>query len=181
MTDVLYFTDSDEANALLVSEPMALLIGFALDQQVTVQKAFSGPLAIRERVGTLDAGALAAMDLEPVFRERPAVHRFPASMARKVHALVAHVAEHYDGDAGRIWREASSPAELDARLRALPGYGDMKVASLAAVLARRFGVEVAEPLIPAHPTLGDVDSPEALASYQAGKRAQKAALRASRA
>jgi uncharacterized HhH-GPD family protein len=181
MNDVLHFTDSDEANALLVTEPMALLIGFALDQQVTVQKAFSGPLAIRERVGTLDAGALAAMDLEPVFRERPAIHRFPASMARKIHALVAHVAERYDGDAGRIWREASSPAELDARLRALPGFGDMKVASLAAVLARRFGVEVAEPLIPAHPTLGDVDSPEALASYQAGKRAQKAAMRAAAA
>jgi len=181
MTDVLHFTDSDEANALLVREPMALLIGFALDQQVTVQKAFSGPLAIRERVGTLDAGALAAMDLEPVFRERPAIHRFPGSMARKVHALVAHVAERYDGDAGRIWRDAGSAQELDERLRALPGYGDMKVASLAAVLARRFGVAVAEPLIPSHPTLGDVDSPDALAAYQAGKRAQKAAMRAAAA
>ena len=181
MTDVLHFTDSDEANALLVREPMALLIGFALAQQVTVQKAFSGPLALRERVGTLDAGALAAMDLEPVFRERPAIHRFPGSMARKVHALVAHVAERYDGDAGRIWRDAGSAQELDERLRALPGYGDMKVASLAAVLARRFGVAVAEPLIPSHPTLGDVDSPDALAAYQAGKRAQKAAMRAAAA
>jgi uncharacterized HhH-GPD family protein len=181
MTDVLHFTDSDEANALLVREPMALLIGFALDQQVTVQKAFSGPLAIQERVGTLDPAALAAMDLEPVFRERPAIHRFPGSMAKKVHALAAHVAERYDGDAGRVWGDASSPDELDERLRALPGYGDMKVASLAAVLARRFGVRVAEPLVPSHPTLGDVDSPEALAAYQAGKRAHKAAMRASRA
>jgi uncharacterized HhH-GPD family protein len=181
MTDVLHFTDSDEANALLAREPMALLIGFALDQQVTVQKAFSGPLAIQERVGTLDPGALAAMDLEPVFRERPAVHRFPGSMAKKIHALAAHVAERYGGDAGRVWRDAASAAELDERLRALPGFGDMKVASLAAVLARRFGVSVAEPLVPAHPTLGDVDSPEALASYQAGKRAHKAALRAQRA
>jgi uncharacterized HhH-GPD family protein len=180
MTDVLHFTDSDEANALLVREPMALLIGFALDQQVTVQKAFSGPLAIQERVGTLDPAALAAMDLEPVFRERPAIHRFPGSMAKKVHALAAHVAETYDGDAGRVWGDAASSAELDARLRALPGYGDMKVGSLAAVLARRFGVAVAEPLVPGHPTLGDVDSPEALASYQAGKRAHKAALRAQR-
>jgi uncharacterized HhH-GPD family protein len=180
MTDALHFTDSDEANALLVREPMALLIGFALDQQVTVQKAFSGPLAIQERVGTLDPAALAAMDLEPVFRERPAVHRFPGSMAKKVHALAAHVAERYDGDAGRVWGDAASAEELDARLRALPGYGDMKVASLAAVLARRFGVAVAEPLVPAHPTLGDVDSPEALASYQAGKRAHKAAMRAER-
>jgi uncharacterized HhH-GPD family protein len=180
MTDVLHFTDSDEANALLVREPMALLIGFALDQQVTVQKAFSGPLAIQERVGTLDPAALAGMDLEPVFRERPAVHRFPGSMAKKVHALAAHVAVRYDGDAGRVWSDAASPEELDRRLRALPGYGDMKVGSLAAVLARRFGVAVAEPLVPAHPTLGDVDSPEALAAYQAGKRAHKAALRAQR-
>jgi uncharacterized HhH-GPD family protein len=180
MTDVLHFTDSDEANALLVREPMALLIGFALDQQVTVQKAFSGPLAIQERVGTLDPEALAAMDLEPVFRERPAVHRFPGSMAKKIHALASHVAERYDGDAGRVWGDAASAAELDERLRALPGFGDMKVASLAAVLARRFGVEVAEPLVPTHPTLGDVDSPEALASYQAGKRAHKAAMRAQR-
>jgi uncharacterized HhH-GPD family protein len=180
MTDALHFTESDEANALLAREPMALLIGFALDQQVTVQKAFSGPLAIQERVGTLDPAALAAMDLEPVFRERPAIHRFPGSMAKKVHALAAHVAERYDGDAGRVWGDAASAEELDARLRALPGYGDMKVASLAAVLARRFGVAVAEPLVPAHPTLGDVDSPEALASYQAGKRAHKAAMRAER-
>jgi uncharacterized HhH-GPD family protein len=180
MTDVLHFTDSDEANALLVREPMALLIGFALDQQVTVQKAFSGPLAIQERVGTLEPAALAGIDLEPVFRERPAVHRFPGSMAKKIHALAAHVAVVYDGDAERVWGDADSPEELDRRLRALPGYGDMKVASLAAVLARRFGVEIARPLVPPHPTLGDVDSPEALAEYQAGKRAHKAAMRAQR-
>jgi uncharacterized HhH-GPD family protein len=180
MTDVLHFTDSDEANALLAREPMALLIGFALDQQVTVQKAFSGPQAILERVGTLEPAALAATDLEPVFRERPAIHRFPGAMAKKIHALAAHVAVRYDGDAGRIWSEAESAEELDQRLRALPGYGDMKVGSLAAVLARRFGVAVAEPLVPPHPTLGDVDSPEALADYQAGKRAHKAALRAAR-
>jgi uncharacterized HhH-GPD family protein len=160
MTDVLHFTDSDEANALLVREPMALLIGFALDQQVTVQKAFSGPLALQERVGTLDPAALAAMDLEPVFRERPAIHRFPGSMAKKVHALAAHVAERYDGDAGRVWGDAASAGELDERLRALPGYGDMKVASLAAVLARRLGVAVAEPLVPGHPTLGDAHKAE---------------------
>jgi uncharacterized HhH-GPD family protein len=181
MTDVLHFTDSDEANALLVREPMALLIGFALDQQVTVQKAFSGPLAIQERVGTLEPAALAATDLEPVFRERPAVHRFPGSMAKKIQALAAHIAVRYDGDAGRIWGDAASPEELDTRLRALPGFGDMKVGSLAAVLARRFGVQAAEPLVPGHPTLGDVDSPEALAAYQAGKRAHKAALRAAAA
>ena len=94
MPDRLHFTDSAEANTLIATDPMALLIGFALDQQVTVQKAFSGPLAIRERVGTLDAAALAAADLEPVFRERPAIHRFPGSMARRVHDLAVHIRDH---------------------------------------------------------------------------------------
>jgi uncharacterized HhH-GPD family protein len=178
MTDRLYFTDSEEANELLVADPMALLIGFALDQQVTVQKAFSGPLVLRERLGTLDAGALAAADLDTIFRERPAIHRFPGAMAIRVRELAAHVATRYDGDAGRIWGDAGTPDELRERLHALPGFGDMKVDSLAAVLARRFGVAAAEPLVPAHPTLGDVDSPAALAEYQAGKRAHKAALRA---
>jgi uncharacterized HhH-GPD family protein len=180
MTDRLHFTDSDEANALLVREPMALLIGFALDQQVTVQKAFSGPLVLQERLGTLDAATIATADLEPIFRERPAIHRFPGAMATRVRDLAAHIAERYDGDAGRVWGDAGSPEELRARLYALPGYGEMKVNSLAAVLARRFGVAAAEPLVPSHPTLGDVDSPEALAEYQAGKRAHKAALRAAR-
>ena len=146
-----------------------------------MQKAFSGPLAIKERVGTLDAGRLAATDLEPVFRERPAVHRFPGAMAKRVHDLVAHVAERYDGDAARVWTDAATPEELRANLAALPGFGQMKVDSTAAVLARRYGVALAEPLIPAHPTLGDVDSPEALATYQAGKRAAKAAARAAQA
>src|SRR5690242_1695160 len=181
MPDRLYFTDSDEANQLIADDPLALLIGFALDQQVTVQKAFSGPLAIRERVGTLDAARLAATDLEPVFRERPAVHRFPGSMAKRVQALAAHVAENYDGDAARIWTQASTPEELRANLSALPGFGQMKVDSTAAVLARRYGVKLAEPLVPGHPTLGDVDSAEALADYQAGKRAHKAAMRAAAA
>jgi uncharacterized HhH-GPD family protein len=181
MTDRLHFTDSDAANELLVHEPLALLIGFALDQQVTVQKAFSGPLAIKERVGSLDARTLAATDLDPVFRERPAIHRFPGAMATRVRDLVAHVVECYDGDAARVWTDAGTPEELRANLYGLPGFGEMKVNSLAAVLAKRFGVRTAEPLVPSHPTLGDVDSPEALESYQAGKRAHKAALRAAQA
>src|SRR3954465_3975285 len=102
MPDRLYFTDSDEPNALIAQDPLALLIGFALDQQVTVQKAFAGPLAIRERVGTLDAAAPPAPHLEPVFRERPAIHRFPGNMAKRVRELAAHVAERYDGDAARV-------------------------------------------------------------------------------
>ena len=181
MTDRLHFTESEEANRLIASDPMALLIGFTLDQQVTVQKAFSGPLALKERLGSIDAATLAATDLEPVFRERPAIHRFPGNMAKRVHDLVAHVAERYDGDAARVWTDAATPEELRANLAALPGFGQMKVDSTAAVLARRYGVELAEPLIPDHPTLGDVDSPEALATYQAGKRAAKAAARAEKA
>jgi len=177
MVDCLHFTDSDEANELLVRDPFALLIGFALDQQVTVQKAFSGPLVLLERVGTIDAAALAGMDLEPVFRERPAIHRFPGAMAKRVRDLAAHVAERYDGDAARIWTEAASPAELKARLEDLPGFGEMKVKALGSVLAKRFDVTLAEPIVPSHPTLGDVDSPQALADYQAGKRAHKASLR----
>jgi len=178
VTDRLYFTESDEANELLVSEPMALLVGFVLDQQVSVQKAFSGPLVLKERLGTLDAATLADADLEPVFRERPAIHRFPGSMATRVHDLAVHVRDRYDGDAARVWTDAATTDELRANLAALPGFGEMKIKALGAVLAKRFGVEMAAPLVPSHPTLGDVDSPEALAEYQAGKRAHKAAMRA---
>jgi uncharacterized HhH-GPD family protein len=174
MPDRLHFTDSDEANALIASDPMALLIGFALDQQVPVQKAFMGPLVVKERLGSIDAKTLAGTDLEPVFRQKPAVHRFPGSMAQRVHDLSAHVLEHYDGDAGRVWTEAKDAAELRTNLAALPGFGEMKVKALGAVLAKRFGVAVARELVPPHPTLGDVDSRQALADYQAAKRAHKA-------
>jgi uncharacterized HhH-GPD family protein len=177
MIDRLHFTDSDEANALLVEDPFALLVGFALDQQVTVQKAFEGPLVLRERLGTLEPARVATAQLEPIFRERPAIHRFPGSMAKRVRDLAAHVAERYGGDAARVWTDAESPEALKANLQALPGFGEMKVKALAAVLAKRFGVATAEPLVPAHQTLGDVDSPEALAGYQAAKRAHKASLR----
>ncbi|MGH2843409.1 MAG: HhH-GPD-type base excision DNA repair protein [Solirubrobacteraceae bacterium] len=180
MIDQLHFTDSDEANALLASDSMALLIGFALDQQVTVQKAFSGPLVIRERVGSLDATTLAGADLETTFRERPAIHRFPVAMAKRVSELAATVRDEYGGDAGRIWSQATDTADLRARLGALPGFGEMKVVSLGAVLAKRFGVKAAEGLVPDHPTLGDVDSADALAAYQAGKREHKARLRAAK-
>jgi uncharacterized HhH-GPD family protein len=176
--DRLYFTDDDEANELIARDPLALLVGFALDQQVTVQKAFSGPLAIKQRLGRFDAQTLATADLDPVFRGRPAVHRFPGSMAERVRDLAAHVVERYDGDAARVWTDAKTPEELKANLSALPGFGDMKVRNTAAVLAKRFGVENAEPLAPSHPTLGDVDSSRALADYQAAKRAHKAEMRA---
>ncbi len=177
----LYFTDSDEANELLAQDPLALLIGFALDQQVTVPTAFPGPLKLKQRLGTLDARELAGLDperLEAAFRERPAVHRFPGSMANRVRELCAVVEEEYDGDAARLWTEAADGADLRRRIEALPGFGQMKVKALGAVLAKRFGVEAAEDLVPGHPTLGDVDSPEALERYQAAKREYKAKLRA---
>ena len=173
MPEQLYFTPSDEANALIATDPMALLVGFVLDQQVTVQKAFSGPLALRERLGALDAATIAAADLETVFRERPAIHRFPGSMAQRVHALAVHVAERYDGEAARVWTDAADAEQLRANLAALPGFGEMKIKALAGVLAKRFGVAAARELVPWHPTLGDVDSPQALADYQAAKRIHK--------
>jgi uncharacterized HhH-GPD family protein len=180
MPDRLHFTESDEANQLIATDAMALLIGFALDQQVSVQKAFAGPLAIRERIGTLDAAVLADTDLEPAFRQRPAIHRFPGSMARRVQDLAAHIRDHYDGDAARVWTDAADSAALRANLSALPGFGEMKLKALGAVLAKRFGVEAARELVPWHPTLGDVDSAQALTDYQAAKRAHKAEWMASK-
>ncbi|HXD55667.1 MAG TPA: DNA repair protein [Solirubrobacteraceae bacterium] len=170
----LYFTNSDEANELIAKDAMALLIGFALDQQVTVPKAFTGPLAIKERLGTLDPAKLAAADLEPVFREKPAIHRFPAKMAERVHDLSAHVRDEYGGDAARVWKDAKNGDQLRANIEGLPGFGEMKVKSLGAVLAKRYKLAKAKSLVPPHPTLGDVDSPQALVDYQAAKRAHKA-------
>jgi len=178
----LPLTGIDEADRLLAQNPLALLIGLALDQQVTVQKAFSGPWELRQRLGHLDARRIATTEpaeLERVFRERPAIHRFPGSMAGKVAALCAVVADNYGGDASRIWLEARDAADLRARLGALPGFGDMKVRTLLAILGKRFRLDLpgmAE-VMPRHPTLGDVDSPEALAAYQASKRAYKAQMR----
>jgi uncharacterized HhH-GPD family protein len=176
----LHFTGNAEADALLAREPLALTIGFVLDQQVTVQKAFSGPLELSKRLGGLDAAAIAGMDrdaLEQVFREKPALHRFPGNMAKRVQEHCAVVASTYGGDVARVWTEAADAADLRARLEALPGFGEMKVKSFGAVLAKRFGIAAAAELAPPHPTLGDVDSPEALETYQAQKRAYKAARR----
>jgi uncharacterized HhH-GPD family protein len=179
----LHFTGVDEADALLARDPFALLVGFALDQQVPVPTAFQGPLKLQQRLGTLDPGAIAATDparLEEAFREKPAIHRFPGAMAARVQELASVVAQEYGGDASRLWREAADGADLRKRISSLPGFGQMKVKALGAVLWKRFGVPAAEELDPGHPTLGDVDSPEALEDYQAKKRAYKASLRAQR-
>ena len=182
----LPFTGDAEADRLLADDPLALLIGFALDQQVTVQKAFSGPLELERRLGHLDAARIAGMDpaaLDAVFRERPALHRFPGAMAGKVQALAAAIASDYGNDAGRVWSEAADGRDLQARLLGLPGIGEMKAKALIAVLGKRFGVRPPgyDDVAPTWPTLGDVDSAESLAAYQSGKRAQKAAAREAKA
>lgn len=184
--DHLHFTESDEANALIAQDPMALLVGFVLDQQVTVQKAFSGPLELRRRLGHLDPRRIAELDddtLLEAFRTPPAIHRFPGAMATRVRELAAAIARDYGGDASRVWTEARDGRDLEKRLLALPGIGEMKAKTLIALLARRYGVQPPgwEAVAPTWPTLADVDSPEALARYQAGKRAQKAEARAKQA
>jgi uncharacterized HhH-GPD family protein len=170
----LHFTDSDEANALIASDPMALLVGFELDQRVTVRAAFLGPLTLKERLGSLDAETLASTELEPVFRERPVIHRYPKVMARRVQELAQHVKDAYGGEAARVWTDATDSQQLRANLLALPGFGDMKVKGLGSVLAKHFGVDAARDLVPWHPTLGDVDSPEALVRYEEAKKVHKA-------
>ena len=182
--DRLYYTGNDEADELIARDPFALLVGFAIDQQVTVPTAFSGPLKLKQRLGTIDPGAIAATDpaeVERVFREKPAIHRFPGAMAARIQELAHVVVDEYGGNAERIWSEAADGAELRRRISALPGFGDMKIKALGSVLAKRFGVEVAQDLVPGHPTLGDVDSPQALEDYQAMKRAHKAKMRAAKA
>jgi uncharacterized HhH-GPD family protein len=181
--DQLPYTGNPDSDRLLAQNPLALLIGFALDQQVTLQKAFSGPADLRGRLGHLDAARIAIMDpdeLAEVFRRPPALHRFPGSMAGKVQALCSTIATTYDNDAGRIWRDAASGAEIRRRLLDLPGFGDMKVATLLAVLSKQLGVNppgMAE-VLPARQTLGDARSAADVAAYQAAKRAYKAELRA---
>jgi len=179
----LHFTGDAEADELLAQDPLALLIGFALDQQVTVQKAFSSPLELKRRLGgrldTAEIAGLAPEQLEEVFRRKPALHRFPGAMARRVQELCAAIAGEYGGRPDRVWNDAADGRDLERRLLGLPGVGEMKARSLIAVLGKRFGVKPPgwDDVAPRHPTLGDVDSAEALERYQAGKRAYKAAQR----
>src|SRR6476659_8436698 len=120
--DHLPFTGDPEADRLIAADPLALLIGFALDQQVTVQKAFSGPLELRRRIGSLDASTIATMDeerLDAAFRTPPALHRFPGNMAKRTRDLCAAIASGYGGDASRIWGDAADAKDLYKRLIAL--------------------------------------------------------------
>jgi uncharacterized HhH-GPD family protein len=177
-------TGDPEADALLVADPFALLVGMLLDQQVPMEWAFRGPASLRARLGTLDPHAIAAMpveELDAVFRAKPALHRYPGSMAKRTHALAAQVVDGYGGDAAAIWTTAEGPAELYARLRELPGYGEDKAKIFLAILGKRLGVapqgweEYAAPFSDDEPrSVADIDSPEALQRVRAFKQAKKA-------
>ena len=179
----LEWTDDPEANRLVTEDPLALLIGFCLDQQFPIEQAFLGPLRVRERLGTLDPERMAALDPEvfaTAFRTPPAIHRFPRSMAERAQGICRIVAETYGGDASRPWREAGTAAELHRRLAALPGFGPLKARIVTGVLARHFRVRPPgwEDVAPDFPTLADVTTAEERRAYQAAKRAHKAAMRA---
>jgi uncharacterized HhH-GPD family protein len=179
-------TGVPEADQLLVDNPLALLIGMLMDQQVPMGWAFRGPFTLRERLGgSLDAETIAAMGpdkIEAIFRDKPAMHRYPGSMGKRTHALCAYVVEHYGGDAGAIWRDAPSGQEIYRRLRELPGYGEEKSKIFLAILGKRLHVapkgweEYATPFSDDNPrSVADIDSPENLQRVRAWKQAQKAA------
>jgi uncharacterized HhH-GPD family protein len=184
-TGTLQITGDATADDLLNHDGLALLLGMLLDQQVPMEWAFMGPATLRERLGHLDATRIAAMDPEDlvaVFCAKPALHRYPAVMARRAHELCVFVTDEYGGDASRIWTEASSGADLLRRLRALPGYGEEKSRIFVAILAKRFDVRpegweaVAGPFADPTPrSVADIDSPESLAKVREWKKAQKAA------
>ena len=182
--DRLHYTGDDEADRLIADEPLALMIGFVLDQQVPLQKAFSSPLELKRRLGgSLDAAAIAGMEpaaLERAFTEKPALHRFPGAMARRTQDFCAAVVSDYGGRVERVWDEAVDAADLKRRLLDLPGIGPMKAGAILAVLGKLFGIKPPGwyDVAPQHPTLGDVDSPEALERFQEAKRAYKARLKA---
>jgi uncharacterized HhH-GPD family protein len=177
-------TGDADADALLVADPLALLIGMLLDQQVPMEWAFRGPLTLRDRLGGLDAAAIATMTpeaVEEVFREKPALHRYPASMAKRTHALCVFLVERYEGDAARIWQGMRDPGMLFARLRELPGFGEEKAKIFLAILGKRLGVApkgweaFAAPFGDDEPrSVADVDSAESLQRVRAWKQARKA-------
>ena len=184
-TKTMPVTTNDEANALLVQDPLALLIGMLLDQQVPMEWAFLGPYTLRDRLGgSLDAAAIAAMDpadLEEVFKAKPAMHRYPGSMAKRTHALCQFLVERYDGDAGKVWRNVRSGDELYRRLRELPGYGEEKAKIFLAILAKRLGKapagweEAAAPFSDDQPrSVADVSSAETLLQVRDFKKMMKA-------
>jgi uncharacterized HhH-GPD family protein len=175
----IVWTQDPAANELLETDPLALLIGMVLDQQVKMEKAFGGPYELKRRLGRLDAASIASMEperLDRVFRERPALHRFPGTMARRVQAMCAAIVSDYGGDAGSVWREARTGDELASRISALPGFGEMKTKILVAVLAKKFGVKPPgwERHAATWHSVADVDSEESMAHAREVKREMKA-------
>lgn len=185
MQVTLAVTGDPAADRLLVTDPLALMIGMLLDQQVPMEWAFSSPLRLRERLGgSLDASAIAAMpleDLEAAFKGPPALHRYPGSMAKRTQQLCQHLVHEHGGDAAAVWSDVATGEELFARVRALPGYGGEKAKIFTALLAKRFGVRppgweaVSAPFSDrTHRSVADVDSPGALAEVRAFKKLMKA-------
>jgi uncharacterized HhH-GPD family protein len=175
----IVWTGRPEADQLLAEDPLALLIGLVLDQQVKMEKAFGGPYDLKQRLGQLDAAAIASMEpeaLDAVFRQRPALHRFPGNMARRVQKLCRVVATEYGGDAGAIWRDVTDGDELARRISALPGFGEMKARITISVLAKKFDVRPPgwERHAASWHTVADVDSPETMAEARDVKRRMKA-------
>ncbi|MET9606536.1 HhH-GPD-type base excision DNA repair protein [Streptomyces sp. NPDC006512] len=183
-----------EADALLARSPLAALTGMLLDQQVPMEWAFSGPYTIARRLGAddLDAHAIAAHDPEAfaaLLSEKPAVHRYPGSMAKRIQQLCAYLVEHYDGDAAAVWADAATGEELLKRLKELPGFGEQKAQIFLALLGKRFGVrpkgwrEAAGGYGPAniHRSAADITGPESLAKVRAYKQEMKAAAKAGKA
>jgi uncharacterized HhH-GPD family protein len=179
----IVWTDVPEANRLLETDPLALLIGLVLDQQVKMEKAFAGPYELKQRLGHLDVRKIAAMDpdkLGAVFRERPALHRFPGSMAQRVQALCQAIVKEYGGDVAAVWEGARDGDDLAIRIKKLPGFGDMKVKILVAVLAKKFGVKPKgwEKHAANWHTIADVDSEESMAEARVVKRGMKSNAKA---
>ena len=184
-TGTLAITGDADADLLLNTDPLALLVGMLLDQQVPMEWAFKGPATLLERLGRLDATAIAEMDPEAFLdacQTKPAIHRFPKSMAGRIQDLCRHVVDHHDGDAAAVWSGAADGADLAGRLRALPGYGAEKTSIFVAILAKRMGHRpdgweaAAGPFADDVPrSVADIDGPEALATVRAWKKAQKAA------
>ncbi len=184
----LYVTGDEKTDGLVNQDPFALLIAMVLDQQVPMERAFSAPADLADRLGGLDAAEVAGMDrnsLVAAFSERPALHRFPASMADRVQAVAGIVVAEYGGDAGAIWNTAASGKELLKRLRSLPGFGEQKARIFIALLAKRIGVrpegweEVAGPFGKpgSFVSVADIDSADALQRVREHKRETKAAAK----
>ena len=182
-------TSNEDANRLLVTEPLALLLGMLLDQQVPMEWAFLGPATLRERLGgKLDAHEIAAMDVDAfvtICCDKPAIHRFPGSMGKRIWETCRYLVEHYDGDASRLWTEAESGEELYRRLRELPGYGEEKSKIFMAILGKRMGTaptgweQAAAPFSDEQPrSVADVADDASLQAVRQWKKAMKAAKKA---